>query len=477
MEFEVILHGKPNAGSHKATKGIEGAFCQNLVDNFFNSMNYIKEQEALIVDAKNWKNNWYSIYTFWLGDNVIDTADRPSFIALSIVAPNQYFCLVSDVYEMLKRVFLKDIKGTYISAKGEYLVQNFENDFAFERLVNTINSTFENLSENMSNSFKQTSYDLVNNCYYNLLDCDSKAFVEDWKKYGRIIVSKTCDSKDTRLSNANDYYNQLQNLNSTLQSTLQKNEELTARNNELEELLSNGNSENEETLAALNEQANNLIGEKRSLENRVSDLTNENIKHRNIEKKISNILGSITIDSCDNPNKEDMTTHKNGMIRFIPIVNMFLIILLLVVTTFNSCGSQIKDSQDEEEQIINYLQQKIEELNKIITEKNDQIRILKSNSEYFTDNLSDDKDKNCDLTVWQDGKPVGISEIDFNKKITIFVQTQNGYAFYTSNLKTVNVQNGVPFKLEKIDKNKPIIITYRSQNRDKCNQHNVVKIQ
>ena len=80
------------------------------------------------------------------------------------------------------------------------------------------------------------------------------------------------------------------------------------------------------------------------------------------------------------------------------------------------------------------------------------------------------------MTICQDGKPVGISEIDFNKEITIFVQTQNGYAFYTSNLKSVNVQNGVPFKLEKIVKSQPIIITYRSQDRDKCNQHNVVTI-
>ena len=158
------------------------------------------------------------------------------------------------------------------------------------------------------------------------------------------------------------------------------------------------------------------------------------------------------------------------------MINMVLLIFLLFATTFKSCGSQINESLDEEEQTANILQQKIEELNKIITEKNDQIRILKSNSEYFTDNLSEDKDKNCDLTICQDGKPVGISEIDFNKKITIFVQTQNGYAFYTSNLKSVNVQNGVPFKLEKIVKSQPIIITYRSQDRDKCNQHNVVTI-
>ena len=60
-------------------------------------MNYIKEQEVLIVDVRNWKNKWYSIYTLWLGGYITDTVDRSSFLAISIVVPNQYFCLVSAV--------------------------------------------------------------------------------------------------------------------------------------------------------------------------------------------------------------------------------------------------------------------------------------------------------------------------------------------------------------------------------------------
>lgn len=67
MEFDIILHGKPNAGSHKTTKGIEDSFCQNLVENFFQSMNYIKEQEVLIVDVRNWKTNGIAYIRFGLG--------------------------------------------------------------------------------------------------------------------------------------------------------------------------------------------------------------------------------------------------------------------------------------------------------------------------------------------------------------------------------------------------------------------------
>lgn len=474
MKFDIILHGKPNAGCHKVTKGLDDSFCQNLVENFMQSMGYIKEAETLIVDVRNWNNTWYSVYTFWLGGNIIDTAGRPSFIALSIVVQNHYFCLVSAIYEMLKKAFQNNIIDTYISVKGEYLVQNFDNDSVFERLVNAINSNIVNLSEFIDNSFKQPHND--SNCCYSLLDCDSKAFVEDWKKYGRIFVSKTYDSKDKRLSNTDKYYKELQKSKNELQSKAQEIKQLTARIKELDALLSSGNSKINKTLAALKEQVKVLDSEKKTLKQNVSNLNSENERHRDIEKQITNILGSIAVDSCDNPNKEEAIPHRISLKRIIPMINMVLLISLLFATTFKSCGSQINESLDEEEQTANILQQKIEELNKIITEKDDQIRILKSNSEYLTDNLSDDKDKNCDLTVYQDGKPVGISEIDFNKEITIFVQTQNGYAFYTSNLKSVNVQNGVPFKLEKIVKSQPIIITYRSQDRDKCNQHNVVTI-
>ena len=363
MEFDIILHGKPNAGSHKATKGIEETFCQNLVEKFFQSMNYIKEQEVLIVDARNWKNNWYSIYTFWLGDNVIDTANRPSFVALSIVVPNQYFCLVSDVYEMLKKVFLKDIIGTYISARREYLVQNFNNDTAFDRLVNTINSTFVNLSENFSNSFKQTSNDSFNNCCYNLLDCDSKAFVEDWKKYGRIFVSKTCVSKDTRLSNTDKYYKELQNSKNELQTKLQEIGQLTTRIKELEGLLSNGNSKLNKTLASLKEQIKILDSEKKSLEQNVSKLKSENERHRDIEKLITSALGTTIINnSSDSPNKEKVSTSKIGLKKIIPFVNMLLLILLLFATTFKSCGSRIEEKTDKNTQSVTNLQKEIKRL-------------------------------------------------------------------------------------------------------------------
>lgn len=478
MEFDIILHGKPNAGSHKTTKGIEDSFCQNLVENFFQSMNYIKEQEVLIVDVRNWKNKWYSIYTLWLGGYITDTAERSSFLAISIVVPNQYFCLVSAVYDTLKNAYINSIVGTYISSKGEYIVQNFNNDSAFERLLNTINSNFVNLSENFDNNFKQDNNGTITNCCYNLLDCDSKAFIEDWRKHGRIFVSKTCESKDTRLSNTDKYYKQLQNSKNELQSKLQEIKQLTARIKELEGMLSSGNSKINKALASLEKQVKILESEKISLEQNVSNLTAENEKHRDIEKQITNILGSITIGSNDNPNKEEATPHRSGLKRIIPMINMFLLIVLLFATTFKSCSSKIKSSTDEDAQPASYLQpEKEEKLNNVIKEKNKQIQILKEKLAQTANMSNNGKDLDCKLTIYQDSKPVDVSKINIDKEITVFVEPQEGYTFYTSNLKAINITNGVPFKLEKIHSNRPIIITYRSLDRNKCNQLNVVTIQ
>ena len=333
------------------------------------------------------------------------------------------------------------------------------------------------MSENFDNNFKQDNNEAITNCCYNLLDCDSKAFVEDWRKHGRIFVSKTCESKDTRLSNTDNYYKQLQNSKNELQSKLQEIKQLTARIKDLEGMLSSGNSKINKALASLKEQVKALESEKKSLEQIVSNLTAENERHRDIEKQITNILGPITTDSSDNYNKDEATPHRIGLKRIIPMINMFLLIVLLFATTFKSCSSKIKSSADKDAPPASYLQpEKEEELNKVINEKNKQIQFLK-NKLAQTANMSNyGKDIDCKLTIFQDSKPVAVSNINIDKEITVFVRPQNGYTFYTSNLEAINITNGKPFRLNKIDPTKPIIITYRSQDRDKCNQHNVVTI-
>lgn len=170
MNFEVILHGKPNAGCHKATPGIEEAFCQNLVDKFFQSMGSIKDNEVLIVDTRNWKGTWYCVYTLWLGGNISDTADRASFLAITIVVSKQYYCLVSAVYDMLVKAYQKSVIGNYISKKGKYIVPDFSDNVTFESLVRSINSYFVNLSENFDESFNQiTESTTIKNIVYSIV--------------------------------------------------------------------------------------------------------------------------------------------------------------------------------------------------------------------------------------------------------------------------------------------------------------------
>ena len=62
--MDIIIHGKPTAGSSLTTAGIDGALSQKIVDDFFEGMNRIKDPQALIVEVRYWKNVWYSVYTY-----------------------------------------------------------------------------------------------------------------------------------------------------------------------------------------------------------------------------------------------------------------------------------------------------------------------------------------------------------------------------------------------------------------------------
>ena len=63
--MEIIIHGKPNAGSSKSTSPSD-VLSQKIVGDFFDRRDEIVDQEALIVDARNWNGIWYSVYTYRL---------------------------------------------------------------------------------------------------------------------------------------------------------------------------------------------------------------------------------------------------------------------------------------------------------------------------------------------------------------------------------------------------------------------------
>lgn len=473
MNFEVILHGKPYSGSHKVSNGLDKTFCQNLVDKFFQSKGNIKESETLIVDTRNWKGKWYSVYTFWHGHNgnIVDTADRPSFIAISMILPNQYVCLVSAAFDLLKKAYQEHVVGTYISKSGKYIVQDLDDEMAFNKLYTFLGNDFVNLCENFDNSFKQIS-ESISNSYYNLLDCDSKAFVEDLKKHGRVFVSEIYESKDSRLTNTDKYLKELQKAQNDLS---EKDKQITQLSNDIKGLNDQINNKNTSTSKTINEQKEQL----ETLNKTITGLKTSIEKYQGNEQKIQEILGASVKETPIIEEETQKPKHSSRVENLIPIVNMLLLVVLFVISCFNSCGPNAMDSDNSSEE----LHREIDSLKGIIEEKDGQINTLScsignvaletQNDDTATDN---GYDRDCHLSFVQDNQLVSREKIDKNKPLTIIVKDAiEGYDFYTDNL-DAKVSSGTKFALKKKNANKAITIVYRSSDRSKRNDANVLII-
>lgn len=493
MYFDLILHGKPNAGSHKATNGLDGMFCQNLVDNFFQSMDNIKDPKVLIVDARNWKGIWYSVYTFWLGNNITDTANRTSFLALSMVVPKQYVCLVSAVYNSFNKICKDYVIGTYINNNGKYIVQDFNDNVAFEKLYTLLKNDFVNLVDDFDSSFKQ-NLETSSNCYYNFIDCDSKAFVEDLKKNGRVFVTTTYDSKDARLVNTNKYFRELEIAKGELTTKDGEIKKLSLQIKSLEkQILDKDNSESD-SIKKLKKQIDTLTNENTTLKGRLVSLNESVSKYEEVKNKILQLLGtkSVSQNVQDNPLQVDSGNNKTSFFKVknvLLLINTGLLVLLLLTNCFKGCTSSIpeftefKDSSSLEE--LKELKVENQRLKDKLADKENQIKALSSSSttDYHKDFSDDTYDKessidvDCGLAFFQNGRPVEANEIDINQRLVIQVShKQKGYSFHTANLKETNIADGVPFSLERREQNKIIKIVYRSSNRDNTNSKNVIII-
>lgn len=465
MEFNIILHGKPNAGSHKVIGRLDNTFCDNIVKQFFQSMNNIKEPEVLIVDARYWKDTWYSVYTFWLGGNIVDTANRVSFLAISVVVPKQYFCLVSAIYDLLRRACQEIVVGTYISKDGKYLVQDFNDDAAFKKISTFINENFVNLGENFDKSFHQTTIDMSNSCYYNILDCDSRAFTEDFKKYGRVFVSKTFESKDKRLSSSNKWLGDLKKTQTALQSKEKEITELKSQKKEIEIELNKKHQ--------LGQKVDLLNKEIESLRLQIDELTQKNTKHKEKEIQIIRLLG-IKEEKEEKwkkeKKKEEITSKHNGVDKtnikvrnIVPLLNTFFLVVILLLVMFVCFKSYESGNPDGEATI----------------EKDTLAEILKNPYTEKNPSFGVELDEDCGLVLYQDGKQITKENIDLRKPLKIVVEKEKqGFQFYTDNLKTNKgeVISGKEFVLERETKDKPIIITYRTSDLKKTNKLNVLTI-
>lgn len=463
MAFELILHGKPNAGSHIASNGLDKSFCDNLVDKFFQSMGSIKDAEVLIVDTRNWKNVWHSVYTFWLGGNVRDTAGRASFLAITMVVPKQYMCSNSVVFTLLKDAVKACVEGTYIDKSRQYVVQDLNNPEAFQKLCNYLSIHFVNLNENLDSTFRG-DIQAGTKCCYHLIDCDSKAFVEDLKKYGRVFVSPTYGTKDALVV---QYRLEAQTKQADLQTKDKKISELNKHISELKSQLDAAKKklkESDETKAGLQQQI-------RDLNNQVASLNKTN---QALQKQIAELLpGKKPINPgpvIPGANHPDILKKPLFNTAYLRWINTCLLVVILLLFCFKSC--------DSSSQQIASLQQEITEIHQLIkgnkpSEQSQPIGVGAEGSQTVVEGM----DMDCGLQFYQNGGEVSKEEINIQFPLIIQVRApKDGYAFHTDNLDQPQIEIATPFELKKKDPNKPIVISYRPDNLKNANPKNFIKI-
>lgn len=458
--MEIIVHGKPNAGSFNATPGLDPALTQNIVDGFFQSMGKIPGTDILIVDARYWKGRWYSVYTYWMGKSIRDTADRSSYFALSMIVPGSYYCLVSEVYKILKEVCHHIVIGNYIAKDGKYTVQDFSDKSAFNRIVSFLSSNrFVNLEENFDSRFVQNS-DLRYGICYNVVDCDSKAFVQALRTNGRVLVSPQYESKDARLSEVNKY----------IAANKQYQNELASKNNEIENLKQHFQKVRNQVDSELTEKDNKIRG----LEAQISQLKGLAKDARRTDNGVSTV--SVTDGNGKGGDRIKQFSHYSlkSILRLVPLANTALLILLIIlVLAGKSC------TRDNEE--ANGPGPNTPPVADATGTVHDSGTVTVDVS---TPPASGDTivttDVDCGIKIFQDGIPVSNPD-SLNLAIPFIIKVRKpmqGYGFHASNVKggASAIRLNEEIEITPENPREPIIISYRSDKRENTNNANIITI-
>ena len=330
--MDIILHGKPYSSSFLSTSSLDSELVDNITKRFFDAMGNIKNEKGLIVEARFWKNQWYSVYTYSRFSGIRDASEntgRQSYISLSLVIPYAYFRLTSDVYSLLDQVYQKHIWGNYISKEGKYLVSTFaDTQNVFKNICKEINNGLDgaNIAEDFDNNFKTTSTEIL---HYNLLDCDSNAFIDDLRKCGKIIVGEgnlfPAKCSNVVLMQKENQIKQLTATQTQLDSELQL----------VKEKLSNASNKSSKQINELNGQINNL-------QSRNNTLTAELSAKNETLQQISALLPPNARSGQPTDRDAGSTTHSEDAykhykptyskwLRYVPVINSVLLLLFVAI--------------------------------------------------------------------------------------------------------------------------------------------------
>lgn len=464
--MEIIIHGKPNAGSHNSTNGINENFADKIINDFFEQSDKINFGDCLIVDTYYWQGKWYTVYTYFVNKNLVGSDSRNTYFGLSIIVEGHYYCLVSEVYSKLKDIYSTYVTGRYIR-NGQYIVQDFSDHALFSGLVNKINEDgyMINLVESIDNKFRQCS-DHKFDAQYNLMDCDSKAFVQTLRDNGRVVVSETVKSKDQQLNDIDSLRQELYQMKMMYDK---KTEKIKKLESQIDSITNEGSKKDLEK-KELNDTIKSLKSKNNELENQLSDSGQNSEELRQKLEQIATIVVSLpNVPSEAHRAAKNKTNFEKNLTK----VSFFLLIIaviLLIICTFRS--SNIPASSEPSNQTETVFHNKYGN---------------KGNTEFTEGTASETlKDEDCGLSVYLNGKKINSDNSEDIKEdikikdgstICILATKPNpNYKLFISNAKVqTDLEFNKPITINAKNPDEEIIISYGSGNDENVNPKTIIK--
>lgn len=482
--MEIIIHGKPNSVGSKSTNGIDPLLKDCIEDNFFRNMSLFEGKESMYVDAWNWRGKWYCVYTYLLYEGIRDTAKRPSYFALSLIIPDQYCCLVSEVYNLLKKVTSSIIIGGFIDKTGKYILDTFQNDSLFNSVVNEVTTNYVNLAENFDNEFKPQS-EFSNKLKYSLKDCDSKAFVDALKQHGRVIVSESAPTKDSLLAGNERARQELTQVKVTIQERDETIEKLKEQLEKLSGSMSSSGKKKDDEIKRLQKEIDKLEGEKNSLLEE---------KGKIIEgwKEVEDALSRFTLmdkHMSQKPATQGKENFVSKYLPYVPFLNTVLIFVLAFICFSVAHHIGYTPSKDENlaAQVVQY-KEKNEALQGEVNNLKIEINNLRNTLGEQPDNNEDSsadaqpstKDVDCNfVAMYKTENIVNNAKVANGDTIVVTFTTQPDYEIHFSGatLALGSDKKSSPCTLiVSARSNQSVVVAYRSSELSNRNQKNVISL-